>query len=310
MFTKVLILFSIRAVCFTLFVWTLPWKSLPYLGIFLAVWYFPITAGTSHEDRKKRNKVRTRDIMSELYPKVDSEQLKEQVSDGIVSLVSYDVEDTPSLQRFETIKVQSNCVFARNARVWGSPSWTEELGLEGNIYRLLPMLLKFTVMCSSKKLDAFLVELPGIPYGSSIEKFGDAVYRVLKVISDNDPAQIRCMNKSYVGKRGWVFEFNKVTFFITTFAPFYPENHARYAFGAENCYILFQPELSFAFHDLPPDTSETNWENPQTVRDKIRVAFREAGRQYFIPESVHSPMVYEIIRPVNDCDVMYEWWSR
>lgn len=133
---------------------------------------------------------------------------------------------------------------------------------------------------------------------------------VLTAISDRDPANVQCMNKSYIGKRGWVFEFNKCTFFITTFAPFYPETHPRYAFGAKNCYIMLQPELSFAFHDLPPDTVETNWENPQTVRDKIRVAFCDAGRPYYIPDSIYSPMAHEILRPVHDGDPLYEWWVK
>ena len=143
-----------------------------------------------------------------------------------------------------------------------------------------------------------------------MQDFGDGIFRVLKVISDSDPAGVHCIEKSYIDKRGWVFEFNKVTFFITTFAPFYPETHPRYSFGAKDCYILLQPELSFAFHDLPPDSPETNWDTPKTVRDKIRVAFKEAGRSYYIPESIFSPMVHEILRPISDSASYYEWWRN
>lgn len=141
------------------------------------------------------------------------------------------------------------------------------------------------------------------------QAFGDGLGEVLTTMSNYDPEEIHCMNKSYVGQRGWVFEFNKVTFFITTFAPFYPESHPRYSFGASNCYILFQPELSFALHDLPPDVSHTEWEEPKTVRDRIRVAFRDAGRPFTIPESVSSPMVLEILRPISEKDEVYEWWK-
>jgi len=142
-----------------------------------------------------------------------------------------------------------------------------------------------------------------------LQAFGDGLRDVLTVMSDHDPADVHCMNKFYVGKRGWVFEFNKVTFFITTFAPFYPKTHPRYSFGADNCYILFQPELSFGFHDLPPDTPHTDWNDPKTVRDKIRIAFKEAGRPYSMPDSVSSPMALEILRPVHDTDQVYEWWK-
>lgn len=148
-----------------------------------------------------------------------------------------------------------------------------------------------------------------LPICIFLQDFGDGLYKVLKVISDNDPAHRKCMDKSYIDKRGWVFEFNKVTFFITSFAPFYPENHPRYGFGVRDCYILLQPELSFAFHDLPPDTPHTNWDQPQTVRDRIRVAFRDAGRSIYIPNSIYNPMVHEILRPVCDSDDIYEWWK-
>ncbi len=135
--------------------------------------------------------------------------------------------------------------------------------------------------------------------------------RVLTVLSDNDPDSYYCMDKSYIGKRGWVFEFSRVTMFITTFAPFYAENHSRYSYGSPNAYILFQPEISFAQHDLPPDTIDTNWDCPKTVRDRIRVAFKEAGRPYKIRDSIYYPMAYDIVKPVREFDDdVVEWWNR
>ena len=146
---------------------------------------------------------------------------------------------------------------------------------------------------------------------ASFQSFAQAVRRVLCVISDNDPAGFHCMDKSYLDKKGWVFEFSRVTMFVTTFAPFYAENHSRYNFGAQNAYILFQPEISFAQHDLPPDTHITNWDNPKTVRDHIRVAFKNAGRPYKIRDTIYFPMVLDIVKPLNEMeDEACEWWKR
>lgn len=309
LFTKMVIVYGVRAVCLLVLISTLPWKAVMYLALFIVSLYFVPLFPPRSSENKQRQPVKTKNIMAELYPDIPEEVQARLVSDAIVNLVSYNVEDTPSLHRFETVKQNSNCVFARKAKVWGSPDWNYEMNLGGNIFRLLPMLLKFTIVGSSQKLDAFLIELPGNLYGAKLMDFGDGIYKVLKVISDNDPAQRHCMDKSYIDKRGWVFEFNKVTFFVTTFAPFYPESHPRYAFGASNCYILLQPEMSFAFHDLPPDTPDTNWKEPQTVRDKIRVAFRDAGRPYYIPDTISSPMINEILRPIDETDPVYEWWK-
>jgi hypothetical protein len=135
------------------------------------------------------------------------------------------------------------------------------------------------------------------------------------------------MNSEFIDKNSWVnfvsffftiktfffykvFEFSKITYFITTFAPCYPENHPRYTFGVKNSYILFQPEVSFALHDLPYDTPNTSWDNPVTVRDKIRVAYKNAGRNYHIRETTHYPMAFDMIRPLNkdSTNEIIEWW--
>ena len=142
-----------------------------------------------------------------------------------------------------------------------------------------------------------------------LQKLGESVRRVLTVLSDNDPAASHCMDRSYVGGLGWVFEFDRVTMFITSFAPCYQDNHARYGYENESSYILFQPEISFAQHDLPPDTPHTNWDNPRTVRDRIRRSFRDAGQQYHIRETLRFPMAWDIVKPLNDFeDPVIEWW--
>lgn len=141
------------------------------------------------------------------------------------------------------------------------------------------------------------------------QAFAQTFRKILKVISNNDPKNVRCMDKSYVAKRGWVFEFNKVTFFITTFGPFYPETNSRYAFGCENCFILLQPELSFALHDLTLDTPKTNYDSPVTERDRIRCAYMKAGRPYVVPSDLTQPMAWDMIKPITNDDTLIQWWK-
>ena len=110
--------------------------------------------------------------------------------------------------------------------------------------------------------------------------------------------------------RGWIFEFNRMTFFVTTFAPFYGETSPRFLFGCKNCYILLQPEIAFARHDVPFDTPYTAWDNPKTVRDRIRIAFKEAGRPYCIRDTTSYPMAYDIIRPLDEGSQINQWWKN
>ncbi|XP_071110306.1 uncharacterized protein [Haliotis cracherodii] len=239
-----------------------------------------------------------------------SEKKNRDVEHAVCRFVTYDAEDADSVLNFNPIKQNTECIFAKQAKVWGCTGWNSSLSLEENVYRSLPTLLKFSMVCEELGLDMFLIELPGEEYGRDVNIFGDAVRRVLKQISDNDPTGYRCMDKSYIARRGWVFEFNKITFFITTFAPCYPVDNSRYGFECDNCYVALQPEISFAQHDLPPDTPSTEWECPVTVRDKIRVGFRNSGREYHIRNTIYYPMAEDVVKPLGRDDPIVEWWKK
>ena len=94
-------------------------------------------------------------------------------------------------------------------------------------HRSLPTLIKFLSVGSILHLDGFVIELPGDEFGQDVHKFGEGVRRVLKCISDHDPSGFHCMDRSYMSKIGWSFEFGGVPIFVTTFAPCYPDNHSR-----------------------------------------------------------------------------------
>lgn len=138
---------------------------------------------------------------------------------------------------------------------------------------------------------------------------GKAVRTLLHVLLQlNSGSSELKFNDWNIERNSWVFELNEITFFITTFAPCYPACHSRFAFGASNSYVLFQPEISFARHSLPPDTPNTKWSKPKTVRDHIRIAFQEAGRPYLIRDTVRYPMVWDIVKPLHEGEDLVKWW--
>ena len=68
---------------------------------------------------------------------------------------------------------------------------------------------------------------------------------------------------------------------------------------------------SFAIHDMGEDTLHTNWDNPQTAHDKIRVAFKDNGRPYYIRDTVRYHMVHDIVKPLVEGpgNEVIEWWK-
>ena len=180
-----------------------------------------------------------------------------------------------------------------------------------HFFRSIPALIKFLATGLFCQLDGFVFELPALEYGASPEEFGRGVRRLLTYISEADPAGVHCMRRSYIGGRGWYFEFSGVSMFVTTFAPCYGDQHSRHAFDVDGCFVLFQPEYSFAAKNLPADSPVTDWDNPQTVRDRIRVAYRQAGRGYLIRDSLFYSPALDIVKPLHgESDDAIEWWKK
>ena len=74
-------------------------------------------------------------------------------------------------------------------------------------------------------------------------------------------------------------------------------------------FVLLQPEYSFLHHDLPYDTPHTEWEAPRTIRDRIRVSFRDAGQEYVVPPTVRYPTAHHVVKQLRAGDPVVEWWK-
>lgn len=143
-------------------------------------------------------------------------------------------------------------------------------------------------------------------YSNNVSALAALVRIALKVLSNNDPTGLRCMNMKSIGSSRWYFSFCSVPFFITTFSSCYGSSSSRFVFANEktkhSCFILFQPEISFLRHNLDFDTpgDATRWQNPITPRDKIRVNFRKHGREYHIPATTKKCTSHHIVLPDAD----------
>mmetsp|Transcript_70339 Transcript_70339/g.161381 ORF Transcript_70339/g.161381 Transcript_70339/m.161381 type:complete len:216 (+) Transcript_70339:346-993(+) len=187
--------------------------------------------------------------------------------------------------------------------------------LEVNMARAAPALHRFSRgIGTNEAADAFVVELRGAELCGDLERFAAAVHRALCQLSQLDPSQSPCMTPGRLSQRSWCFSFCRETFFVTTFAPFYPPDHPRHQFGAaaDSGFILLQPEMSFLVHGVSEDIPRgaTNWDDPQTERDRIRSNFWRAGREFYYPETVKFPpalMVVAALDPFQDPFV--EFWK-
>ena len=105
-----------------------------FLGALLLPDYTTDAKPTTKDKRKDKNdnplkgkpRIKEKDLPADMV---------HQMEHNICKFVTYNAEEVESLQNFEIIKSQTECLFAKRARLWGSPDWKEELNLEENVLR-------------------------------------------------------------------------------------------------------------------------------------------------------------------------------
>jgi len=229
----------------------------------------------------------------------------------LIDSLRYDPTQSESVQRFYPVQMKTHCVFARKSLIWGTNNWDDSLSIEENVARDLDVLRIFLENGIRFNLDGFLIEVRGKKYVSDVESWGESVRQVLSSISSRNDGGYDCMKKSFIDKKGWYFEFANEPIFVTTFAPCYGPENARYMYDApeESAFVLLQPEYSFIIHDIGIDTPKTNWENPKTVRDRIRVDFKKNGQEYDIPETIYYSPAIGVVPPLRLNEPTVPWWK-
>lgn len=214
--------------------------------------------------------------------------------------LDYDPAQSESLRRFSVVKHGTQCPFAKSAKLWS--------GKPGDAATSAAALGEFVLRSEAgEALDGFVLELASADAKGDVASFGRSVKVALTELSDRDPQLDGCMRKKYIGERGWCFRFAGATFFVTSFAPCYPASSPRFVFGSESAFVLLQPERSFARHNLCDNHVEV--QSPPSIRDRIRAAFRDAGRSYHLPPTTgYAPAPY-IVRPAREQDPPCKWWQ-
>ena len=210
-------------------------------------------------------------------------------------------EPSPPANNFRKVSATSPCLFAKSSKIASHTVWNTDLSLEENVLFSLPLFYNFVRY--SNKIDGFVYELPSHQYGRNICEFSLSTKRVLKVLSDHDPAKLHCLNASYINKPGWCFSFDSETFFVTTFGDIYPKTHSRHCPLKGKLYVLIQPEESFYNKKLPPDHGPRM--TILDIRDKIRHNFTKMGCPYYVPPTATYPMADHVVKPLVDCEASY-----
>lgn len=111
------------------------------------------------------------------------EATAEEVAAKLLDYVTYDAatESLQSLQEFRVITSNSQCKFARHAKLWGSADWKPGRSIELSIRATIPTFYKFCLEQNRGRLDGFVFRFDSI-LGVN-EKVGKVVFIDMHIIN-------------------------------------------------------------------------------------------------------------------------------
>lgn len=214
----------------------------------------------------------------------------------------FDPSSSQTVDRFSHLAATSPCIFAKQAKIWGAPTWDAERGLHWNIEHILPSFAHFGRAAAAEMLDGYVVEICDAQSNGDIERFTRTFRAALELLDLRNPTGEQCLRKDMLSPT-WRFRLFGVSYFITTFAPFYGMGHPRHSPLAGSSFLFFQPEVSFDHHGIAAGNPKRS-----AIKQTIRENFTAHGSPY--PDDlVRQPIeALKYIKPLDPRGKPVFWW--
>lgn len=217
---------------------------------------------------------------------------------------NWDPSTALSRERFNNVIGKSLCPFAQRAKIWGAPDIDDQNDLAHNILRIAEVLRRFCRVAPSEGLDGFVIRLHAPAQLRNLTSFSTAFQDLANGLGRANTAygMDNPMEKD-ISSPEWRFTFGGVSFFITTFAPFYRGDHPRFSWCRKSAFIFMQPEFSFDHHGIHSGNPKRG-----SIKESIRQGFARNSAGYS-PELVDQPFeALKYIKPLQVDDPPVRWW--
>lgn len=210
--------------------------------------------------------------------------------------------NSPS-HNFQRIQMATQCPFSKSAKIVPAPPWNREFPVEENLDIASRDLLVFSQICDRGEFDGWVLEIPELIAGRTIESLSKTVHRVLLYFRESDPSKNHRMATDFESPH-WYFSYRNIRMSVITFSPCYDKSNSRYGFGNKSTFLLFQPDSSFdRFAD--PKTGLIS----RKVRISIRATYFRHGRPYDEILSECPYEAYRVVKPLHSGDSIVPWWK-
>lgn len=218
---------------------------------------------------------------------------------------NWDPSTALSRDRFSAVIGKTLCPFAQRAKIWGAPDIDDKRDFAYNVSQIVQVLRRFCRVAPTEGLDGFVIRINTPEQIRDLASFSSAFLhlvtelgRASKEAGRNNPME------EDISSPEWRFKFCGISFFITTFAPFYRGDHPRFSWRRDSAFILLQPEFSFDHHGI-----HSNNPNRTSIKKSIRQGFSRNSVGYST-DLVEQPLeALKYIKPLQLGDSPVKWWD-
>jgi len=101
----------------------------------------------------------------------------------------------------------------------------------------------------------------------------------------------------------WDFKYAGERFFVSLFAPLYPEWHSRSSMHGSIGFVLFQPERSFRHFGV-----SSRHPRRQQLSRGVHRRFQRQGQDYDVDANARMPKALRFVKPLGRGEPPIAWW--
>ncbi|RKP48239.1 YqcI/YcgG family protein [Trinickia fusca] len=218
---------------------------------------------------------------------------------------NWDPSTALSRDRFGAVIGKTLCPFAQHAKIWGAPDIDDKKDFAYNASQIAQVLCRFCRVAPTEGLDGFVIRIHVPEQIRDLASFSSAFFHIVAELgrASKEAGWDNPMEEN-LSSPEWRFRFCGISFFITTFAPFYRGDHPRFSWRRDSAFVLLQPEFSFDHHGI-----HSNNPKRTSIKETIRQGFSRNSVGYST-DLVEQPLeALKYIKPLQLGDSPIEWWE-
>lgn len=201
------------------------------------------------------------------------------------------------------VRDRTACPFAPRASIVFAPDWDDQGDYNTNLVLLSGAFDEFIQREEAENLDMLVVEVINSARVKSLVQFVGLFRTILEGLAAHQDGQGANLFAE-IESSDWDFRFQDKDFFVSTFAPLYPESHSRFSHSPSTAFIVFQPDSSFDRHHI-----HSAAEAREKITDFVERTFEDHGISYDCDLTTRHVKAERYVKRLSPSHAPVKWWA-